>query len=121
MVAVGEWVLERVPGSTGRLDPHRSGAGKDAARVERVARAMGVGLAPLDEVRSCSDVMDPATCVLSVDRVLAIASPVMGEGEARVKVYVWYRSGSGAEPVAQRRWDLRLTRSATGWTVVFGG
>jgi hypothetical protein len=121
MVAAGEWALGQLPGSTGRLDPHRSGAGKDGARIDRVARTLGVGLAPLDEVRSCADVMDPGSCALSVDRLLAIAAPVVDGDDARVKVYAWYRSGSSAGPVAQRDWELRLTRSASGWRVVSGG
>lgn len=121
MVAAGAWALDRVPGSAGRLDPHRSGAGKDGERVKRVARALGVGLAPLDEVRECRDVMDPASCTLSVDRLLAIGAPRIDGGEARVKVYAWYRSSSPTQPVTQQSWELRLARADGGWRVISGG
>lgn len=121
MVAAGEWVLAQVPGGAARLDPHRSGAGKDRARVERVARSLGTGLATLDEVRNCKDVMDASTCTLAVERLLAIASPqVEGDG-ARVKVYAWYRAGSTTEPVAQRSWELQLRRDGSSWRVVSAG
>lgn len=120
MVAAAEWVLERVPGGEVRVDPHRSGAGKDRARVERVARTLGARLGTLDELRECTDVMDPSTCTLGVDRLLAIASPRIDDDEARVKVYAWYRADSPSEPVAQRSWELRLTREGPVWRVVAG-
>lgn len=119
MVAAGAWALDRLPAGQTRLDPHRSGAGKDAARVRRVAQALGAGLGTLDESRQCTDTMDPATCKLSVDRLLAISAPRVDGDEARVKVYAWYRSSS--PPVAQQSWDLVLRHSGGSWRVVSGG
>jgi hypothetical protein len=119
MVAAGQWALERVPGGDTRLDPHRSGAGKDAARVSSVARSLGAGLGTLDELRQCTDPLDAASCRLGVDRLLAISAPKVDGDEARVKVYAWFRSSS--PPVAQRSWDLVLRRAGGSWRVVSGG
>lgn len=119
MVAAGEWVLDRIPSGRTQLDPHRSGAGKDGARVRRVAQALGARLGTLDEARQCTDTMNPATCQLGVDRLLAIAAPQVDGDEARVKVYAWYRSSS--PPVAQRSWTLVLRQSGGEWRVVSGG
>lgn len=119
MVAAGEWVLDRIPSGRTQLDPHRSGAGKDGARVSRVAQALGARLGTLDEARQCTDTMNPATCELGVDRLLAIAAPQIDGDEARVKVYAWYRSSS--PPVAQRNWNLVLRQSGGDWRVVSGG
>lgn len=121
MVAAGAWVLDRVPGGAGYLDPHRSGAGKDGSRLERVAGALGLGLATLDDVRECVDVMDPASCTLDVDRLLAMAAPQIHGDAARVKVYAWYRADTGGTPVVQRSWELRLARNDGVWQVVSGG
>lgn len=121
MVAAGAWVLDRVPGGGGHLDPHRSGAGKDGSRLERVAGALGLGMATLDDVRDCVDVMDPTSCTLTVDRLLAVSAPRIDGDAARVKVYAWYRADAGAQPVMQRSWELRLARSEGIWRVVSGG
>lgn len=120
MVAAGQWALERLPSGATRLDPHRSGAGKDAARVRRVAQSLGATLAPLDETRQCADSIDPSTCTLSAERVLAISAPRIDGDSAEVKVYAWYRSDSAREPVTQRSWDLELRRSGQSWHVVSG-
>lgn len=121
MVAAGQWALERLPSGATSLDPHRSGAGKDAARVRRVARSLGATLSPLDDARQCANSIDPSTCTLSVERVLAISSPRIDGDRAQVKVYAWYRAESAREPVAQRSWNLQLHRSGGGWRVVPGG
>lgn len=121
MVAAGEWALQQVPGGQPHLDHHRSGAGQDAARVERVARALGARLTTLDEARQCDDTMNRATCRLNVERLLTIAEPRIDDDRAQVKVYAWYRSSSPTEPVAQRRWNLVLERNGSGWRVTSGG
>lgn len=121
MVAAGQWALDRLPPGDTRLDPHRSGAGKDADRVQRVARSLGASLAPLDDTRQCADSIDPSTCQLSAARVLAITAPRIDGDRAQVKVYAWYRSDSAREPVAQRSWDLQLRRNGQSWRVVSGG
>ncbi len=119
MVAAGQWALEQLPAGETRLDPHRTGEGKDAARVNSVARSLGAGLGTLDELRQCTDTMNPASCRLGVDRLLAISAPRMDGDQARVKVYAWYRSSS--PPVAQRSWDLVLRQEGGSWRVVSGG
>ena len=121
MAAAGTWVLGQLPAGETRLDPHRSGEGKDGARVDRVARALGAGLAPLNQVRECSDRLDPSTCTLSVARLISVGAPTIEGDTARVKVYAWYRSSSPREPVGQRSWEVRLRRSGQGWQVVSGG
>lgn len=121
MIAVGGWVLERLPPGSSRLDPHRSGAGKDAPRIGRVATALGAELATLDETRQCTDALDRSTCQLAVTRLLAIGAPAIDGDEAVVKVYAWYRSGSAGAPVAEKTWQLRLHRIEGGWVVVSGG
>lgn len=121
MIAAGGWVLERLPPGSSRLDPHRSGAGKDAPRIGRVAAALGAELAPLDETRQCTDAVDPSTCQLAVARLLAIGAPAIDGDQAVVKVYAWYRSGSAGAPVAEKTWQLRLHRIEDGWVVVSGG
>lgn len=121
MVAAGSWALDRLEGSSPRLDPHRTGAGRDAARVRRVAQRLGAELATLDDVRRCTDVMDPSTCELTTGPLLAIAAPEMDGERARVRVYGWHRSGSPRQPVEQRSWDLVLERSGGGWRVVGTG
>lgn len=121
MVAAGQWALDRLPSGATRLDPHRSGAGKDEARVRRVAQSLGATLATLDETRQCTNSIDPSTCQLSATRLLAIAAPRIDGDRAQVKVYAWYRSDSAGEPVAQRNWDLQLQRSGSDWRVVSGG
>lgn len=121
MVAAGQWALQQVPGGSPHLDPHRSGAGKDAARIQRVARALGADLTTLDRSRQCEDAMNPATCRLTVERLLTIAEPRIDGDRATVKVYAWYRSGSQSEPVAQRRWTVVVERDGSAWRVVSGG
>lgn len=121
MVTAGQWALDRLPPGDTRLDPHRSGAGKDAARVRRVAQSLGATLAPLDDTRQCANAIDPSTCQLSAARVLAITAPRIDGDRAQVKVYAWYRSDSAREPVAQRSWDLQLRRNGQSWRVVSGG
>lgn len=120
MVAAGEWALQQVPGGQPHLDPHRSGEGQDAGRVERVARALGARLTTLDQARRCDDPMNRATCRLTVERLLTIAGPRIDDDRAQVKVYVWYRSSSPTEPVAQSRWNLVLERDSRGWRVTSG-
>lgn len=120
MVAAGEWVLQQVPGGQPHLDPHRSGEGQDAARLQRVARALGAGLTTLDQSRQCDDAMNRATCRLTVERLLTIAEPRVDGDRAQVKVYAWFRSSSPTDPVGQRRWDLSLERDARGWRVTSG-
>lgn len=120
MVAAGEWALQQVPGGQPHLDHHRSGEGQDAARVERVARALGARLTTLDQARQCDDAMDRATCRLTVERLLTITAPRIDGDRAQVKVYAWYRSSSASDPVAQRRWDLVLERNGRGWRVTSG-
>lgn len=120
MVAAGQWALDRLPSGVTRLDPHRSGAGKDGARVRRVARALGATLGTLDDTRQCTDSIDPSTCRLSVETLLAISAPRIEGYGAQVKVYAWYRSNSAREPVAQRSWEVQLRRSGQSWHVVSG-
>lgn len=121
MAAAGRWALERLPEGRVRLDPHRSGEGKDRSVVERVAGALGAELGTLEETRRCEDAMDPATCRLASTVLLAIAPPRIDGDSARVKVYAWYDSGSVRSPVAQQSWQLELRRSGSGWEVVSGG
>lgn len=121
MVAAGQWALERLPQGSTRLDPHRSGAGTDAARLQRVARALGATLATLDETRECADALDRSTCRLGAGRLLAITAPRIEGDEARVKVYAWSPSTSSREPVTQNTWELVLRRSGSVWRVVSGG
>lgn len=121
MIAAGGWVLERLPPGSSRLDPHRSGAGKDAPRIGRVARALGAELATLDETRQCTDAVDRSTCQLAVARLLAIGAPAIDGDQAVVKVYAWYRSGSAGARVAEKTWQLRLHRLEGGWVVASGG
>ena len=121
MIAAGRWVMERLPSGAASLDPHRTGAGKDGDRVRRVAEALGMRLATLEETRRCSDAMDPSTCQLDGARLLAIGAPRVSGDRAAVKVYAWYRSESPRQPVGQQEWELTLSRSGTGWRVVAGG
>lgn len=121
MIAAGRWAIERLPSGSGGLDPHRSGAGKDGARVRQVAQALGLELTTLEEAKRCTDALAPSTCQLSANRLLAIGSPRIDGAQARVKVYAWHRSGSEQAPVAERSWELSLRQSADGWRVVSGG
>lgn len=121
MAAAGTWALGQLPSGDTRLDPHRSGEGKDGPRVQRVARALGASLAPLNQVRECADRLDPSTCTLSVARLISVGAPRIDGDTARVKVYAWYRSSSPREPVAQRSWEVQLRRAGQGWQVVSGG
>lgn len=121
MVAAGRWVLERLPSGPAGIDPHRSGAGKDGARLQRVAVALGSELTPLDRAKACTDAIDPSTCQLSTARLLAIGAPRMQGDRAEVKVYAWYRTGSADAPVAEKSWNLTLQRMADGWRVVSEG
>lgn len=120
MVVAGRWALDRLPDGAVRLDPHRSGEGKERAVVERVAGALGAELGTLEETRLCEDAMDPATCRLESTVLLAIAPPRIDGEKARVKVYAWYASGSVRSPVAQESWELELRRSGEAWRVVSG-
>lgn len=115
MVAAGEWALERLPGGEPRLDPHRTAASGDM--IGRVARALGARLATLEQTRSCRDVMDPASCEV-VAPILALTEPAIQGDRARIRVYAWYDGDSPREPVAERAWDLLLSRSGSGWQVV---
>ncbi|MFW5950713.1 MAG: hypothetical protein ACOCVZ_01215 [Gemmatimonadota bacterium] len=120
MIAAAVWVLDQLPDGSVCVDPHRTGRGKDEARVRRVAEALGADLATLEQTRECGDVMDPATCRLA-STLLAIEAPeIRGDG-ARVRVYAWYSSDSPRQPVGKRDWDVRLERGAQGWQVVGGG
>lgn len=121
MVAAGRWVLERLPSGAAGLDPHRSGAGKDGARVKRVAAALGMELTTLDQAKQCRDVLEPSTCQLGAARLLAIGAPRIQGDAAEVKIYAWYRSDSEEAPVAEKTWDLSLRRSGGGWVVTSGG
>lgn len=121
MVAAGEWALERTPQGSTRLDPHRSGAGKDGARVQRVAQSLGATPGTLEETRRCTDALDPSTCRLEAGRLLAVGAPRIEGDQARVKVYVWYPTSTAREPVAQRSWDLVLRKNGQAWRVVSGG
>lgn len=120
MVAAGRWVIERLPPGKVCLDPHRSGQGTDEAVIERVGRALSAELRTLEETRECTDVMDPASCSLNADALMAIARPRIDGRSASVRVYTWHASGSIREPVAKRTWDLELRRESGGWTVVSG-
>jgi hypothetical protein len=121
MIAAGRWALDRLPGGAVRMDPHRSGEGKDQAVVERVARALGAELATLEETRRCDDVMDPSTCRLESAALLAISPPRVDGDRAQVKVYAWVAEDSPRAPVSQQSWQLQLRRSGSGWEVVGGG
>ena len=121
MVAAANWARDQLPAGQLRIDPHRTGRGAGDAAAQTVARALGADLGTLEQTRQCSDVMRPETCRLQADVLLAIAAPTVEGGDARVKVYAWYRQSSPREPVGKRTWDLRLTRTASGWTVTSGG
>lgn len=121
MVAAGRWALERLPSGPAAIDPHRSGAGKDGARLRRVAAALGTELTTLDRAKECMDVIDPSTCRLSTARLLAIGAPRVQGDRAEVKIYAWHRTASADAPVAEKSWNLTLRRSAGGWQVVSGG
>lgn len=121
MVAAGEWALARLPSSSVRLDPHRSGGGSGEARARRVAGSLGAELGTLEDTRRCADVMDPGSCTLAAATLLAISPPRVEGDQARVKVYAWYRSDSPRRPVAQQKWELVLQQSGGSWEVVGGG
>lgn len=121
MLAAARWVVDRLPEGSLRLDPHRSGQGTDRATVERVARALGAGLATLEETRRCEDTLDRSTCTLACDVLLALAPPEIRGDRATVKVYAWYRSSSRRSPVEKGTWVVELRGGADGWRVVSGG
>lgn len=121
MVAAATWARDRLPGGELRIDPHRTGRGVGDAAAAGVARALGADLGTLEQTRRCTDLMRPETCQLDADVLLAIAAPSLDGGNARVKVYAWYRQSSPGQPVGKSTWDLRLRRTASGWAVVSGG
>jgi hypothetical protein len=117
MIAAGRWAQERLPEGPLRLDPHRTGEGAGQALAEEVARALGAQLASLEETRICGNPMDASTCRLESAALLAMTMPRIRRDEATLRVYAWHRTGSAREPVGRETWNLRLTRTATGWVV----
>ncbi|MEJ2504076.1 MAG: hypothetical protein P8177_12330, partial [Gemmatimonadota bacterium] len=121
LVAAGEWALGRLPGGSIRLDPHRTGEGVGREGARRVAEALGAELATLEETRHCGDPLEPSSCRLSVDVLLAISAPRIDGDAAQVRVYAWYRSDDPRRPVSRQSWDLGLRRSGGEWRVTSGG
>jgi hypothetical protein len=118
MIAAGQWAQGRLPSGTLRVDPHRTGEGTGRALAEQVARALGAGLGTLEETRVCANPMDAATCRLEADALLALAMPRISGDAATIRVYAWHRTSSRSQPVARETWNLRLSRTASGWSVV---
>ncbi len=120
MVAAGEWARDRLPDGALGLDPTRSDGGVGDAVAGAVARAIGARLLKLEDARLCRDVMDPSTCTLSVDALLAISPPVLHGDQGMVRVYAWYRGSSAGKPVEEATWDVRVRRSGGAWSAVGG-
>ncbi len=120
MIAAGQWARGKLPSGSLALDPHRSDGGVGDAVSQAVARGLGAKLATLEDARMCSDLMDPSTCRLSVDALLAISPPAVHGDQASVRVYAWYRGSSPREPVAKATWDVTLRRSGQAWTAISG-
>jgi hypothetical protein len=85
--------------------------------AEQVAQTVGAQLGTLEETRVCANPMDASTCQLESNALLALAMPSINGDVATIRVYAWHRTTSSAQPVARETWNLRLTRSAAGWTV----
>lgn len=120
MIAAGEWVRDQLPGGELRLDPHRTGRSTSPAVARRVASSLAADLATLEEVRSCTDPMDPGSCSMGVAGLLAIEAPAVDGDTARVRVYAWYRQDSRRSPVGKDSWTVTLRRTASGWQVTGG-
>lgn len=121
MLTAARWVVDRLPEGSLRLDPHRSGQGTDRGTVERVAQALGAGLATLEDNRRCQDPLDASTCTLACDVLLALSPPEIRGDRATVKVYAWYRSSSRRSPVEKGTWLVELRGGPEEWRVVSAG
>ena len=118
IVAAGRWAADRLPPGDVRLDPHRTGEGTDPDLADRLATAIGVRLGTLEDMRRCQNSLDPATCELGCDALLAVAAPAVHGDHAEVRVDAWHAQDRPRQPVARTAWDLALQRSGQGWQVV---
>lgn len=117
MITAGRWAAARLPSGSLRLDPDRSDGGVGPAFATRVAAGIGARLGRLEDMRVCVDVMDPSTCRLECDALLAISPPAIRGDHAAVRVYAWLRQSSPQNPIARASWDLRLQRTGNTWNV----